>query len=351
MRRLHREAKKEKRGTGTNSRGDSTQASVEKSCYAKRLEKTLNGQRRRKIMPKTILEEISSVMAEEKGSLTPKILYEMCDERLHPWGGEKQLRDKLRIVCGVYGLTLRENFLCYDAKNGHSRHRKIDPEAEIADMVMGNPAYGGFLKSLAAHREKYAFDGSAGDRELLLKSVRLVFELNGLLSDAVASYDRLYHQPERDRGNFYALSARLLHLHRPEAVFPYSREIREGMMRFRNVNGCRLGESVLEGAEKSEIKAAFYEAFQALGVLAEGKPALSPEWMYLSATALQYALCRYFTAHCISSEELYPTALAAAVVEKLQKVSTREEIERIAGRLKGYAHRRGAPVLPRRGGV
>lgn len=35
-------------------------------------------------MPKTFLDEISSVIAEEKGSLTPKILYDMCDGRLHP---------------------------------------------------------------------------------------------------------------------------------------------------------------------------------------------------------------------------------------------------------------------------
>ena len=285
-------------------------------------------------MPKTFFDEISSVIAEEKGSLMSQTLYGMCDDRLHPWGGKGQLKDKLRIVCGVYGLSLRENYLIYAAENGRSRHRSIDAEAAIADMVVGNPAYGPFAEEVAACREKYAFDGSAGDMALLQESVRLVFALNDLLCGAVTSLDRLCRQPERDRGNLYALSARMLHLHRPEAVFPYGKAIREGMMHFRNVNGCRLGEAVLEGAEKSEIGAAFYEAFQALGALADGKSELSPEWMYLSATALQYALCRYCAAHGVSPEGLCPTALSAAIVEKLQKVSTAEEIERIAGQLK-----------------
>lgn len=285
-------------------------------------------------MSKTFSEEICSVMAEEKGALTSQILYEMCDGRLHPWGGERQLKEKLRIVCGVYGLTLRENYLIYAAENGRARHAKIDAEAEIADMVMGNSVYGPFMEKLAAHKEKYAFDGSAGDMALLQRSVRLVFEFNGLLCNAVTSYDRLYHQPERDRGNFYALSARMLHLHCPDAVFPYSKAIREGMMHFRNVNGCRLGKAVLEGADKDEIRAAFYEAFTGLGALAEGKPELSPEWMYLSAAALQYALCRYLTAHGVSFDGLFPATLSAAIVEKLQKVLTAGEIERIAGLLR-----------------
>ncbi len=285
-------------------------------------------------MSKTFLEAISSAIAEEKGSFTSKILYDMCDERLHPWGGKGQLKDKLRIVCGVYGLNLRENYLCYASENGRALHRSINVEAAIADMVMGNSVYGPFVERVAAHKETYAFDGSAGDMALLQRSGRLVFELNDILCNAVTSYDKLYHQPERDRGNFYALSARLLHLHRPDAVFPYGKAIREGMMHFRNANGCRLGEAVLEGEDKSEIKAAFYEAFAGLGALTEGRPDLSPEWMYLSATALSYALCRYFTAHGVSFEGIYPTALAAAVIEKLQRVLTGEEIEKIAERIK-----------------
>ena len=285
-------------------------------------------------MLKTFFDEISSAIAEEKGSLTPKILYDMCDERLHPWGGEKQLRDKLRIICGVYGLTLRESFLCYGRTERMSRHRHIDAEEAIAKQLTENAAYSAFVEKIASLKWKLTFDGSAADLELFRESVSLVFELNGILSDAVTSYDRLYHQPERDRSNFYALSARMLHLHRPDAFFPFSRAIREGLMHFLNVNGCRLGEAVLEGADKNEMRAAFYEAFLGLGALTEGKPNLSPEWMYLSATALQYALCRYFTAHGISTEELFPTALSAAIVEKLLKVSTAEEIERIAGLLK-----------------
>ena len=122
----------------------------------------------------------------------------------------------------------------------------------------------------------------------------------------------------------------MLHLHRPEAVFPYGKGIRDGMMHFRNPVGCRLGEAVLEGADKDEIRAAFYEAFTGLGALAEGKPDLSPEWMYLSATAFSYALCRYVSSHGGSPEGLFPTALSAAVVEKLQRVLTEEEIEKIA---------------------
>ena len=285
-------------------------------------------------MSKTFSDEISSAIAEEKGSLTSQVLYELGDERLHPWGGKGQLKEKLRIVCGVYGLTLRENYLCYGRTEKGARHRGIDAEAAIADMVVGNSTYGPFVEKVAACKEKYVFDGNAGDMVLLQESVRLVFELNDLLHSAVTSYDRLYRQPARDRGNYYALSAHMLHLHRPDAVFPYGKAIREGMMHFRNVNGCRLGEAVLEGADKDEIRAAFYEAFTELGALAEGKPELSSEWMYLSATALEYALCRYLTAHGVSPDGLFPTALSAAIVEKLQKVSTAEEIERIAEQLK-----------------
>ncbi len=285
-------------------------------------------------MSKTFLEAISSAIAEEKGALTPKILYEMCDERLHPWGEEEQLRDKLRIVCGVYGLPLRENYLCYARTEKGSRHRSVDVEAAIAKQLSENAEYRAFVERIASLKRNLTFDGSAADLSLFEERVRLVLELNGILCNAVASYDRLYRQPERDRSDFYALSARLLHLHRPDAFFPYGKAIREGMMHFRNVNGCRLGEAVLEGADKNEVTAAFCEAFQALGTLAEGKPDLSHEWMYLSATALEYALCRYFTAHGVSPEGLFPTALSAAIVEKLQKVSTAEEIERIAEQLK-----------------
>lgn len=282
-------------------------------------------------MSKVFIEQTKSVIAEKGKSVAARALYGMCGGRATAWRDERQLRDMLFVICRVYGIKIFESSLEFATAEGVRRVNIVAEEA-IAGMLANDGAFAKFTAEISEPGIRFAFDGSAKDIKRLGKSVLTVFGLNDIFRNAAISFDRLYCRPGRDRSNFYALSARMLHLHSPAEFFPYGNEIRSGTANFRSSGGCRLGEAALCGAEKSETEAVYRRAAKSLKTTANGLSAAGRN--YLAAVALQYALCCFISAHGVPAGELSLPAAAAALVTGFQKNKTDEEIENIAKRLK-----------------
>ena len=295
----------------------------------------------------TFIDEINATIDNLNENLFgPRILYDMCNDKLHPWGNEAQLRDKLCIISRVYEHTLREGFIHFaerkvDGKK-YARHRKINVFESIAKILSGNEAYIEFVEKIADMGWSFAFDGSVDDMGHFGESLFAILEFNEILSDAIIAYDVLYHQPTHDRSNNYAFASKFLHFHRPAQFFVHDRDIRNGMMHFRNKNGCRIGETIIDERAKGEVIETprqvmwFPEAAEVL----EGERPFSPKANLVLTMAHQYAFGCYIHAHGdeIDSVKLQhlPSIplLTAALLSSMRKLKTQEEIEAIANELK-----------------
>ena len=275
-----------------------------------------------------------------------RIFYDMCDDKLHPWGNEAQLRDKLCIISRVYEHTLREGFLRFGVRevNGkkYPRHRKINVFESIAKILSESEAYHEFVAKVADMGWAFAFDRSVDDMGHFGESLFAILEFNDLLSDAIESYDELYHQPARDRRNNYEFASKFLHFHRPAQFFVCDRDIHRGMMNFRHKNGCRIGGIVVDEKAKEEMIETFRQVmwFVEAAEVLEGERPFSPKANLILSMAHQYAIGCYIHSHIdqFDTAKLHSLPsimpLTSELLSSMQKLKTQEEIEAIAKELK-----------------
>ena len=286
---------------------------------------------------------INSVMEElNENCFGMRILYDMCSDKLHPWGHKFRLGDKMVFISRIHELTLREDFLRYDIReiNGKqlSRHRKVNVFSAIIGMLSDSQQYKAFVEKIAAIDWKFNFDGGSEDIAHFKESLFAVLEFNDILKDAIRRYDELYDQTAKryDKMDF---ASKFLHFHRPEQFFMYDHDLSICRIHFYSQNGCRIAEAIIDDEAKSKIEETLQKVLKAMiadNVLTD--EALNSEKVrYIRTMGLQYAICCYIKQNNnkINGLNRHPyTLISAEVLSHVRKIKSAEELEEIINKLK-----------------
>lgn len=286
---------------------------------------------------------INSVIAElNDNCFGVGILYDMCNDKLHPWGHKNRLGDKLCFISRMHELTIRESYLRYDIQDvdgkKRSRHRKVNVFSAITDMLFDSEQYKVFAEKISGITWQFAFDGGSEDIIHFKESLNNVLEFNDILMDAIRSYDDLYNQSVKRYDNIL-FASKFLHFHRPEQFFMHDYDLRRGRNHFRSTNGCRIGEEIIDDKAKKFIEDICRNVLKTMyddGVLVD-EPPYSNKVEYICIMGLQYAICCYVKANGDKIEGLnqHPlTLIAAEILTHIRKIKTEEEIEVIIKKIK-----------------
>lgn len=286
---------------------------------------------------------INSVMEElRENSFGVRILYDMCSDKMHPWGHKFRLGDKMVFISRIHELALREEHLRYDIReiDGKqiSRHRRVNVFSVLIGMLSDSEQYKAFVDKIAAIDWKFNFDCGIEDILHFKESLFAVLEFNDILKSAIKNYDELYNQQRKAKDNM-AFSSTFLHFHRPEQFFMFDHNLSRGRIHFYNQNGCRIAEAIIDGEAKSKIEEPVQKILKAMiadNVLTD-EPLDSEKVRYIRTMGLQYAICCYIQENCGKIEGLnqHPFPLISAeILSHIRKIKSEEEIEEIIRKLK-----------------
>ena len=286
---------------------------------------------------------INSVMEElHDNCFGVGILYDMCNDKLHPWGHKFRLGDKMVFISRIHDFTLREDFLRYDILEidgkQFSRHRRVNVFSAIVGMLSDSQQYKAFVEKIAAISWQFAFDGGSEDIVRFKESLFAVLEFNDILKDAIRRYDQLYDQTAK-RYDKMGFASKFLHFHRPEQFFMFDRDLSLGRMRFYSQKGCRIAEAIIDDETKSKIEETCQKILKAMiedNVLTD-EPLDSEKVRYIRTMGLQYAICCYIKQNNdkINGLNLHPyTLISAEVLSHIRRIKSAEELEDIINKLK-----------------
>ena len=286
---------------------------------------------------------ISSIVDDlHENAFGVRILYDMCNDKRHPWGNKFRLADKLCFISRLYNHTLRDGFLIYATHEvgGRelSRHRQVNVFSSIADMLWENDKYKEFVEKISNTSWQFAYDVGSDDIAHFRESLLAVLEFNEILKGAIQRYDELYNQ-HHTRGDNIPFVSKFLHFHRPEQFFIYDHDIRRGRTNFRSESGCRIGRAIIDGEAKAQIEETCCNVLKSMyddGVLVE-ENTWSPKVDYIRSMGLQYAICCYLTQHRDKIDGLNQHAMplvSAEILTRIRKIKTRKEIETTVKELK-----------------
>ena len=270
------------------------------------------------------------------------ILYEMCNNKLHPWGNKFRLGDKIVFISRIHKLDIHEGYLRYDIREVEgkqiSRHRKVNVFSAIVDMLLESEQFKAFVEKIEAISWQFTFDAGSEDIAHFKESLFAVLEFNDILMDAICRYDKLYDQTTNRNDNM-GFSSTFLHFHRPEQFFMFNRNLSRGRIRFRSQNGCRIAEAIIDDEAKSKIEETCQRVLKAMyndGVLTD-EPLNSERVRYIRTMGLQYAICCYVRENSdkIEGLERHPlTLISAEILSHIRKIKSAEELEVIMMKLK-----------------